>query len=134
MAMDPVVHFEMVYQDAQRVVDFYTKVFGWRMQILGEEMSNYVLAATCETDAEGMIKNPGMINGGFYKNAASPNSTTHVVLSVDDLTASMEKVKTAGGTLTSEPMNIPGIGKYISFKDTEGNHVGMLQALPMAAS
>jgi predicted enzyme related to lactoylglutathione lyase len=31
-------------------------------------------------------------------------------------------------------MDIPGIGKYASFKDTEGNIVGMLQPTPMGNS
>jgi len=29
-----------------------------------------------------------------------------------------------------EPMQIPGVGQYVSFMDTEGNRVSMLQPLP----
>jgi len=29
-----------------------------------------------------------------------------------------------------EPMDIPGVGKYVSFVDSEGNRVSMLQPLP----
>ncbi|TMH31553.1 MAG: VOC family protein, partial [Betaproteobacteria bacterium] len=36
----------------------------------------------------------------------------------------------AGGTVLGEPMNIPGVGAYVSFTDTEGNRVSMLQPLP----
>ncbi len=32
--MDPVVHFEMPYENSERLVKFYTQVFGWQMQNL----------------------------------------------------------------------------------------------------
>jgi hypothetical protein len=41
--MNPVVHFEMPAEDRKRMADFYTKVFGWKTQQLGEDMGNYVL-------------------------------------------------------------------------------------------
>lgn len=42
MEMNPVVHFEMPAEDRKRMADFYTKVFGWKIQELGEDMGNYV--------------------------------------------------------------------------------------------
>ena len=36
----------------------------------------------------------------------------------------------AGGNVLGEPMEIPGVGKYVSFMDSEGNRVSMLQPLP----
>ena len=44
-----------------------------------------------------------------------------------DIKGSIKKVKDAGGEILGEIMDIPGIGLYISFNDTEGNRVGMLQ-------
>ena len=35
----------------------------------------------------------------------------------------------AGGKVLGDPMDIPGIGKYVSFLDTEGNRVSMLKPL-----
>jgi len=64
--MNPVVHFEMPYEDKKRLVKFYTQTFGWQMQELGEGMGEYVTAATSEIDQNRMIKRPGVINGGFY--------------------------------------------------------------------
>jgi predicted enzyme related to lactoylglutathione lyase len=40
------------------------------------------------------------------------------------------KVAEAGGKVLGEPMEIPGIGQYVSFVDTEDNRVSMLQPLP----
>jgi predicted enzyme related to lactoylglutathione lyase len=44
--MNPVVHFEMPAEDRKRMADFYTKVFGWKTEQLGEDMGNYVLVTT----------------------------------------------------------------------------------------
>jgi uncharacterized protein len=39
----------------------------------------------------------------------------------------MRKVGEAGGEVLGEPMDIPGVGKYVSFFDTERNRVSLLQ-------
>jgi len=39
----------------------------------------------------------------------------------------MKKVTEAGGQVLGEPMEIPGYGLYVSFFDTEGNRVSMMQ-------
>ena len=41
--MNPVVHFEMPYENRERLVKFYAKVFGWQMQKLGKDMGDYVI-------------------------------------------------------------------------------------------
>ena len=51
--MNSVVHFEMPYDDRERMAKFYQNVFGWQTQMFGEEMGNYVLATTTETDESG---------------------------------------------------------------------------------
>lgn len=136
--MSPVVHFEMGYNDRERMKKFYSTAFGWKMQQFGEDMGNYVVAQTTETDEKGMVKTPGNINGGFYAKTDSPDSQApSVVISVTDIKAAIEEVKKAGGQImggmtpdgqrTMEPTMIPGVGLWISFKDTEGNRVSMLQ-------
>ena len=126
--MDPVVHFEMPAEDRKRMADFYTKVFGWRTQMLGEEMGNYVLATTTESDKRGRPKNPGAINGGFFpKSDDRPAQYPSVVIYVEDIKEHMKKVEKAGGKVLGEPWDIPGVGLYVSFMDTEGNRVSMLQ-------
>lgn len=47
-------------------------------------------------------------------------------------TPGVEQLDTAGGQVSGEPMDIPGVGKYISFKDSEDNLVGMLQPSQMS--
>ena len=128
--MNSVVHFELPYDNRERMAAFYESAFGWMMQMLGEEMGNYVLATTTETDENGP-KKPGAINGGFYpKKPDWPAQYPSIVIAVTDIEASIQKVTDAGGKVLGEPMDIPGVGQYVSFTDTEGNRVSMLQPVP----
>jgi len=128
--MDPVVHFEMPYEDPARMANFYESAFGWKTRMLGPEMGNYVLATTTASDAKREAP-AGAINGGFFpKNPDWPAQSPSVVIAVEDIVASMAKVAEAGGQVLGEPMAIPGIGQYVSFFDTEGNRCSMLQPLP----
>jgi uncharacterized protein len=128
--MNPVVHFEMPAEDRKRMAGFYSNVFGWQTQLLGEEMGNYVTVSTSETDEKGRPKMPGAINGGFYpKNNDMPAQYPSIVIAVDDIKESIKKVTQAKGKVLGEPMDIPGVGTYISFIDTEGNRVSLLQPL-----
>ena len=127
--MNPVVHFEMPVEDRKRLIDFYTSAFGWKMLETGPEMGHYVMAHTSETDADNMVKTPGTINGGFFARSADQPSIPSVVIAVEDLTAQMKKVSDAGGKIIGEPQEIPGIGLWVVFTDSEGNRVSMLQPL-----
>jgi predicted enzyme related to lactoylglutathione lyase len=101
--MNPVVHFEMPAEDRDRMTRFYETTFGWKTEQLGPDMGDYVLVTTSETDKKRCPKKPGMINGGFIRR------------------------RTTGGKVLGEPMEIPGYGLYVSFFDTEGNRVSMMQ-------
>lgn len=130
--MNPVVHFEMPYDDPDRMKKFYTKTFGWQLQAFGQGMEDYVLATTAETGKDRMIKKPGCINGGFFaKNSDYPVKGPSLVIQVEDLKASMKKVIAAGGKVIGEPMEIPGVGQWVTFLDTEGNQLSMLQSSNM---
>lgn len=126
--MNPVVHFEMPAEDTKRMADFYTNAFGWGIQIMGEEMGNYVVVTTSENDDNGRPKMAGTINGGFYPvKKDDPPHYPSVVIAVEDIKESVKKVAEAGGKIIGEPVEIPSVGLYVSFIDTEGNRVSILQ-------
>jgi uncharacterized protein len=128
--MESVVHFEMPYDNRDRMAKFYQSAFGWQTQMLGEDMGRYVLAVTTETGDRGPTR-PGAINGGFYERKPDyPMQYPSVVIAVDKLERSIEKVTAAGGKVLGDPWDIPGVGRYVSFVDTEGNRVSMLEPLP----
>jgi predicted enzyme related to lactoylglutathione lyase/uncharacterized protein YndB with AHSA1/START domain len=125
--MNPVVHFELPYDDRARMAKFYESASGWQTRMLGADMGNYVLATTTETGETGP-NNPGAINGGFYpKKADWPAQYPSVVIAVDDIGESMRQVLAAGGRVLGEAMEIPTVGRYVSFIDTEGNRISILQ-------
>ena len=129
-SMNPVVHFEMPASDRKRMANFYEKTFGWQTKMMGPEMGDYVVVTTTESDDNGP-KKPGAINGGFFvKKEDWPAQNPSVVIAVEDIKASMKDVSKAGGKVLGDPMEIPGVGQYVSFMDTEGNRVAMLQPLP----
>ena len=125
--MNPVVHFEMPAEDRKRMADFYTSVFGWKVQMLGEEMGNYSLVTTSDLDENGRPKDAGMINGGFFPKEPGRAEHTSLVIAVDDIREAMRDIEKAGGKLLGEPSEIPGYGLYVSFIDTENNQVSLMQ-------
>jgi len=137
--MNPVVHFEIGYEDRDRMIKFYETAFGWKTQSMGADMGNYVVAQTTETDKDGMVQTKGAINGGFYQKTDNPLShAPSVVVSVPDIKVAMKAVKEGDGKIlggmnekgehTMEPQMIPGVGLWISAQDTEGNRFSLLQA------
>jgi predicted enzyme related to lactoylglutathione lyase len=125
--MCPVVHFEMPAEDRNRMAAFYQKAFGWKVQMLGPEMGDYVLVTTAESDVKPGAP-AGAINGGFFpKKPDWPVQYPAVVIAVDDIKSAMQRVADAGGKVLGEPMQIPSVGQYVAFFDTEGNRASMLQ-------
>jgi len=125
--MNPVVHFEMPYRDRDRAARFYSAAFGWQTQMLGPEMANYLLVTTTVSDAKPGAA-AGAINGGLFAfNPDMPAQHPAVVIAVEDMRAAMARVVAAGGAVLGKPMQIPGVGEYVAFMDTEGNRNSMLQ-------
>ncbi len=130
--MSPVVHFELPAEDKARMMKFYAEAFGWQTNQLGPEMGNYVIATTTETDENRMVKTPGTINGGFF-DRTSPDQHARITVAVDDIQEAKKKVVEAGGEFIGgmqtpgEPDEIPGVGLYATFIDSEGNVLSMMQ-------
>jgi hypothetical protein len=87
--MDPVVHFEMPYDDGHRMARFYPSVFKWD---------------TTKSDRAGP-KRSGAIIGGFYKRnpdwlAKHPST----VIVAENMREAMLRVTDTGGQMLGEPM------------------------------
>ena len=124
-----IVHFEIEAVDRERAKKFYSQAFGWQLQQMGAEMSDYVVVIT------GDPQEPGGINGGIF--VAPPGGTKELnayscVVGVEDIDKAMASVRSAGGEVMGDKMDIPGVGIYARCKDTEGNIFTMLQPSPVA--
>src|SRR4051812_22982755 len=122
-----VVHFEIEATDRERAKNFYARAFGWEMQQMGQEMGDYVVVIT------GDPKEPAAINGGIFSSqpgAAKELNAYSCVVGVDNIDDAIANVKSAGGQVLGDKMDIPSVGTFVRCKDTEGNIFTMLQALP----
>ena len=100
---------------------------------LGPEMGQYLLVTTAQTDARPGAP-AGAINGGLFPYKPDwPTQYPSIVIDVEDIHAAMARVGKAGGSVLGDPMEIPGIGRYVAFMDSEGNRNSMLQAIPYTA-
>lgn len=125
--MNPVVHFEMPYKVAVRAQEFYAKVFNWRTEQLGSEMGDYILLTTAVEDAK-PGKPAGAIDGGMFPHKPDwPAQYPSVVIGVENIEESMKLINDNGGEVLGEPHNIPNFGTYVSFRDTEGNRLSIIQ-------
>lgn len=125
--MNPVVHFELPYHQAERAVKFYQVVFGWKTSLLGSEMGGYILLTTAEKDVK-----PGMpagaINGGmFLFNEDRPAQYPSIVIGVENIQKTIATINENGGEVLGEPHYIPETGKYVAFMNTEGSRLSILE-------
>jgi len=128
--MNRVVHFEIHAKDMDRMQAFYQAVFGWNIQDLGPQMGNYRMIAT-GADEPGAAW-PG-INGGMNpRRGELPRPTDAVnayvcTMEVADIDETLRKIESAGGTVATDKMPVPGVGILAYRKDPEGNIFGVLQ-------
>ena len=129
--MNPVVHFELPYEDANRIAEFYSVVFGWKLTALGKDFGNYILATTTETDAKPGTP-AGAINGGFFPVKPDwPAQYPSVVIGVENIEETMKTITQHGGKVLGEPHTIPNFGLYVAFFDPEGNRNSIIQPTGM---
>lgn len=107
---NPVVHFEIGCKDQAKTVEFYGKLFDWRID--GQGPAAMINAG------------PGSITGHITALGHEPHQFTHFYVAVDDLTAYLAKAAKLGGKTVVPPVEIPE-GTFAWLQDPEGNTVGL---------
>ena len=115
--MSRVVHFELTGPEPEKLVDFYTKAFGWHFGPM-EGLTDYWYITT------GKRETPG-INGGLGR--GEPIRTVYLCIDVPNLDAALKAVEDNGGKMLEGRRDIPHIGWYATFEDPAGNQVGMME-------
>jgi len=114
MATYPVNHLEISASDPNAAAEFYSKVFGWKIEV--EESMNYVQFAAEE----------GGIGGAFTEvDENNPAGTLVPYVTTDDIQASLEKIGSNGGSTVVPKTEIPGFGHFAVFTDPTGNKIGL---------
>jgi predicted enzyme related to lactoylglutathione lyase len=125
--MDKVVHFEIPVDDVARATAFYGPIFGWDLQEMDMGNSMYTIVMTTPVDEKTQLPTePGAINGGLMKRSADTPAPV-ITIGVGSIDDALKQVEAAGGGTIQPKTEIPGMGAYAYFRDTEGNVMGLWQ-------
>lgn len=128
--MNKVVHFEIPTDDHPRAKQFYAEVFGWQVQDMPMGEDVYTFAITSPVDEQFQHQESGAINGGMFKrNAELPVKNPVITIGVDSIDEHVPRIQAAGGTLVVPKGEVPDMGYYAYFTDTEGNLMGLWESL-----
>ena len=115
--MPRVIHFEINVDDPERAVEFYEKIFGWKIK-KWEGPVDYWLVQTGEKEQPG-------IDGALMHRMKKEN--TLLIIDVPSVDEFLRKIVKAGGKIIAEKTVIPGVGYSAYCKDTEENTFGIFQ-------
>ena len=124
------VHFEIHASNPQRLIDFYTSLFGWTFNKW--DGGEYWMIRTGPDEQAG-------INGGLMPRRGDPPQAMAAVcafvitVDVDDVDACVARAKAAGGSVALPKMPVTGIGWLAYIKDPDGNTLGVMQTDTAAA-
>jgi predicted enzyme related to lactoylglutathione lyase len=118
--MNRVIHFDILADKPDKLIDFYEKVFGWRFNKWEGPMEYWMIRTG---DGDG-------IDGGLGKK--TPEASNANTIEIENLEEIIAKVRAHGGTILSPKGPIPGVGWFALFKDAEDNIFGLMQADPTA--
>ena len=128
--MDKVVHFEIPVDDTGRAKEFYASIFDW--QLVDADMGGgtiYTTLMTVPVDEKTRIPTePGAINGGLMQRSKDTPAPV-ITIGVDAIDDTIKKVEAGGGSVVQPRTEIPNMGAYAYFKDSEGNVVGLWETM-----
>jgi uncharacterized protein len=122
--MDKVVHFEIPTDDLARAREFYGSIFGWDLQDMPGDQP-YTIAQTSPVDDQQLPTERGAINGGMFQRSSTSPTTPVITISVDAIDVALKEVEAHGGSVVQPRTEIPGMGAFAYFTDTEANVMGL---------
>jgi uncharacterized protein len=128
--MDKVVHFEIPVDDAARAKEFYRSIFDWQLDDTDMGGGNiYTTVTTTPIDEQSRTPTEsGAINGGLMQR--SPHTPAPVItIGVDAIDDALKKIEAGGGSVVQPRTEIPDMGAFAYFKDSEGNVVGLWETI-----
>ncbi|MBN2379270.1 VOC family protein [candidate division WOR-3 bacterium] len=112
--MSKIVHIEIPAPDLAKAAEFYSKVFGWKI----EHIPGMEYAMWSEDDAA--------VAGGFNKDLKSNPDGVLMYIGVDDIPAKLTEIEAAGGKRVQEKTKISDeFGYFALFTDMSGNRMGL---------
>jgi len=110
-------HIEIPAEDTGRARNFYGELFGWKFADEIPGFEGYHMFSTPVGDA-------GMAGAIGKRGEMAPEKVRSYV-HVDSIDDSLSKVTALGGTVVEPKAEVPGMGWYAVFADTEGNELAL---------
>jgi len=111
------VHFELPADDPDKLVEFYTDVFGWNIQKWDGPIEYYMVSTGPESEPgiDGAIMRRGNVQGAVN------------TFGIGDIDAIIQKVVDYGGESVMPKEEIPGVGWFAYCSDPQGNLFGLME-------
>jgi predicted enzyme related to lactoylglutathione lyase len=121
-----VVHFEIPARDVKKLREFYSDLFGWKIdKAQGQMGMEYWMVGTVPVDEQMRLLRPG-VNGGMYKKERRDAGTINYV-SVESVDDYIGKIKALGGKIVVPKQEVTNIGWTAIARDPEGNEFGIFR-------
>jgi uncharacterized protein len=128
-----VVHFEIHASEPQKLIDFYSSLFGWKFQNYSGGEQAYWVIDTGEGSINNTAGQPGFgINGGLVPRrgprpeVGAPVAGCNIVVGVDDVDGLMQRGIELGATEALPATDWPGIGRAGYLLDPDNNVFGLI--------
>jgi predicted enzyme related to lactoylglutathione lyase len=108
------VWYELMTTDAKAAEAFYRDVVGWRPQDSGQTGMAYTLLMIGDAGVAGLMK----LDDQACEAGAKPGWIGYIA--ADDVDATAERVKLAGGKIHYGPADIPNVGRFATVADPQG--------------
>ena len=116
----PVVHFEVIGKDGPKLQQYYSDLFGWKIDA-DNEMDYGIV------QREGNVNSAGVgIGGGVGAGPEGYDGHVMFYVEVPDVEAALGKAESLGGTRVMGPETIMGQLVLGHFTDPEGHLVGVV--------
>jgi uncharacterized protein len=118
----PVVHFEVVGKDGDKLQSYYTELFGWNINS-DNEMNYGMVDGKDNKTADGNVG----IGGGVGQGPEGYGGHVTFYVAVPDVEEALQKAESLGGKRVMGPEDIMGMVVLGQFTDPEGNLVGVVK-------
>jgi uncharacterized protein len=118
----PVVHFEVIGKDGDKLRDYYGELFGWQFDT-DNPMDYGIVTRDDNVNADGVG-----IGGGVAKGPDGYDGHVTFYVEVDDIEAALAKAESLGGARIFGPDAVMQGLVLGQFTDPEGHVIGLVQS------
>lgn len=114
----PVMHWQIVTKNPERLTEFYTKLFGWDVQT-----NNALGYRMIDTASERGI------NGGIWPSPPETPSFVQLLIEVEDVADHVRQATALGARIIVPPQKLPDGDEMAVLQDPEGIPFGVCKTV-----